>query len=159
MTIRLKKGSAVPIVISEKVVKEAPKTIRKTSFIGFRKGLSNLVDSVKCKFAELIHESFFEEKIEVIDPGVIDEKHYVVQIGGDEYDPQLTVERADYKPPCAHHYEVIKVEKEVQEPDSKSDYIDKFVRPDESETASDGAVPRGWVTDRPTARRPSQSGS
>jgi len=117
MGIRIRKGAAVPIVISEKVVKNEPEAKRHTKFLGFRAGLSNLINTVKGKIAETIHQSFYHEYIDEVDMGVIEETHYVLQIGGTEHQPKLTVEKTPYKPPCAHHYEIITVSEEAEEAD------------------------------------------
>lgn len=145
MTIRLKKGGSVPIVISEKEVERQPEIIRKGRWLGYKTGLLNLVKRAKIKVAELIHESFFEETYEVVDPGVVTETHYALQIGNDGHGPSLVVEEVPYMPHCAHHYEIIKVttpeEREAQEELTKT------------ATRDPNSPFTGYQTERPRPRR------
>lgn len=152
MSIKMRKGSAVPIVISEKVVRKAPETVRTTKYLGLRAGFSNLFNKVTGKVVELVHDTFFHEYTDVIDEGVVEEHHYIINIGGHRDEPELMVKKAVVKPPCAHHYEIISFEEEAQPTPAP-------VAAPEMENSigelhkAEGRVFKGWTTDRPVPVR------
>lgn len=107
------KNTAVPIVITESMVYRKKKIKRRRFFRGPLKGFSRLCTALGNIAMDLIEESFFEESIEVLDPGEVEEHHYAIMIDNNA-DGNLVAEPMDVKPPCIHHYEIIRdVEEEA----------------------------------------------
>lgn len=141
MDVKIRDGLGVPIVITETTVHKSKKVSKKRSFVGIRNGLSNLINNIGLWALDVIEDSFFNESIEVIDEGVREEKHYAIILGHDGYESVLQAVEVEYKPPCIHHYEIIrhaedekiKVESIGEKVDPEKDEIAHSMRPDNNE--------------------------
>ena len=114
--------SVVPICITETVV-HAPQKIKRTrSFRGIRAGFSRFAYRIGNWALDILEESFFEEKIEVVEPGSRTETHFAIVVGHDGYGRTLEAIEVEHKPSCIHHYEIIRNAEQEQ---AKLDYINQ----------------------------------
>jgi hypothetical protein len=100
--------SAVPICITETVVHTPQKIKRTRSFVGIRVGFTKLAYSIGIWALDRLEESFFEETVEVVEPGSRTETHFAIVVGSDGYGRTLEAIEVPSKPSCIHHYEIIR---------------------------------------------------
>lgn len=117
--------SAVPIVITFRKILKKPKVESNRSFVGPVQMIKNLL----VKFIDLIDESAFETKNNVIEKGQFRSVHWAVTVP-DPWDSTpgaehglVAYQMSGDRPPCGAHFEVISTPREDEE-QSKSSYYD-----------------------------------
>ena len=137
--------SAVPICITETVV-HAPQKIKRTrSFVGIRLGFTKLAYSIGNWALDRLEESFFEEKVEIVEPGSRTETHFAIVVGSDGYGRTLEAIEVEHKPSCIHHYEILRNAEQEQ---AKLDYINHGVNKETNQAAEELREPNEEVLAR-----------
>ena len=124
--------SAVPICITETVVHSPQKIKRRRSFVGIKFGFTRLAYSIGNWALQRLEESFFDESIEVVEPGSRTETHFAIVVGHDGYGRVLEAIEVPSKPSCIHHYEIIRHSESEQ---AKVDYVNHGVNTETQDVA------------------------
>lgn len=106
--VKIRDGMGVPIVITESTVIRPKKIKRRKKFRGLRAGVSRLLNNIGEWMLDRLEESFLEEVVEVVDEGEKDQTHYAIMVGKEGYDSFLQAVQVEHKPPCVHHYEIVR---------------------------------------------------
>lgn len=106
--VKINGGRGVPIVITQTTVYREREVKKKRTWVGILPGAVRIITSVGHWALDRLEESFFEEEIVIVDPGDKVEKHYAIMIDEGSYGAKLDAVQMEHKPPCIHHYEVVR---------------------------------------------------
>jgi len=115
MNIKIDGNVAVPMVITETTVHRPRKVKHRRMFRGIRLGVTRLFVGLGTWALDRLEDAFFEDTIEVLDAGKQTEQHFAIIVGSDGYDHVLQAVPVEHRPPCIHHYEIIRYAEEKRE--------------------------------------------
>lgn len=107
--MRLKEGLAVPFLITKTVTQREPSAEVKSRFVGIVPGLLNLGINLLGVAKVVLAESFYEEEVTRDDGGVLEKKHYAVNLAEDDKGPFMNVVEVSHEVPCGVSFEFIQL--------------------------------------------------
>lgn len=107
--LRLKEGLGVPMLITKTVVQREPTAEIKSRFVGLGRGLINLGSNLLSVAKVVLRDSFFEEEVKRDDGGVLERRHFAVNLAEDDKGHFLDVTEISHDVPCGLSFEFIQL--------------------------------------------------